>query len=144
LEKIFLGDLGRLIARLSRARRRYLGEHLREYGLTVPMHMIVMGVRQHPGSSQEFLSDFFIIDKATVARCARTLEDLSYLRREISPEDRRLYRLYLTPAGEDLARIYHCHSEAWSRQISAGLSEDECQTALDLLSRLDSNDSARF
>lgn len=139
MEHAFSNDLGRLIILLYRARRRYLGEHLREYHITGPMHIILMGVRHYPGSSQEFLSDHFYIDKATVARCARRLEVLSYLKREVLPEDRRLYRLYLTPSGENVVRIIQGYSEAWSRQLSAGFSDEERSTALSLLARMTTN-----
>ncbi len=139
METVFSNDLGRLIVHLYRARRRYMGEHLREYGLTGPMYIILMGVHRYPGSSQEFLSDHFYIDKATVARCARRLEDLSYLKREVLPQDRRLYRLFLTLGGENIVRIIQGHSEAWNSRLTNGLSEEDRHIALSLLTRMAAN-----
>lgn len=108
------------------------------------MHIVLLGVRRHPGISQEFLAELYYIDKASVARCARRLEELSFLRREISPLDRRVYELTLTPLGEELAGKIQCHSDAWSRQLAAGFTDEERATALALLSRMSENSDALF
>lgn len=108
------------------------------------MHIVLLGVRRHPGISQEFLADLYYIDKASVARCARKLEELSLLQRLISPQDRRVYELTLTPEGEELAAKVLCHSDAWSRQLSAGFTKEERATALALLSRMSENSDALF
>ncbi|MPM34104.1 hypothetical protein SDC9_80686 [bioreactor metagenome] len=129
-------DMGRLLVLLYRARRQYLADHLKEYGITGPMHILLMGVHCQPGSSQELISERYFIDKASVARWARRLEELGYLRRETGEEDRRFYRLFLTERGEELVGIVHSHSEAFSRKLTDGLSGQERKTALALLSRM--------
>lgn len=144
MEDGYISDLGCSVIRLNRARRRYLDKYLKELGLSWPMYIVLNGVFRHPGSNQEFLSDFYFIDKTAVARCARKLEELSFLRREISPEDRREYRLFLTPAGEDCARAVRGHSDEWSRQLVEGFGEEERQIALELLSRMSSNSDLLF
>jgi DNA-binding MarR family transcriptional regulator len=144
MEHGFVSDLGCSVIRLNRTRRRFLSKYLKTFGLSWPMYLVLSGVFRHPGSSQEFLSDFYFIDKTTVARCARRLEELSFLRREVSPEDRRVYRLYLTAEGENCAHEIQRRSDEWSRHLAEGFSEEERRTALTLLSRMSSNSDLLF
>lgn len=144
MENNFSSDLGCFIIRINRTRRRFLSRYLKEFGLSWPMHIVLHGIRRYPGRCQEFLSDYCFIDKTVVARYARKLELLSYIRREVAPEDRRLYKLYLTPAGEKCAESIQRHSDEWSRQLAAGFTDGERRAALALLSRMSGNINALF
>jgi DNA-binding MarR family transcriptional regulator len=57
-----------------------------------------------PSLSQRELGERLGLEKSTVSRLAAGLERRGWLRRERDPANRRLYRLALTPEGEDAAR----------------------------------------
>ena len=41
------------------------------------MHLIVLYIRRHPGSRQEDIAEYYSLDKSSVARDARKLEETS-------------------------------------------------------------------
>lgn len=48
--------------------------------------LIVLYISRHPGSSQEEITGFYALDKASVTRDTRRLEDLGHIERNIIPE----------------------------------------------------------
>ena len=51
--------------------------------------------------TQEELAAHFHIDKGTVARALRKLEDKNYLFRKVDSKNRRRYLIYLTEKGRN-------------------------------------------
>lgn len=103
------------------------------------MHLIVLYINRNPGSSQEEITGFYALDKASVARDARRLEDLGHIQRNKMPENRRQYRLYLTDAGRDMVRVIDRAAEQFQKILAASISpEDWTQLEL-LLKRLEEN-----
>lgn len=140
----FSRSLGRVISRLNRLRKRYMTEHLRQYGLTGPLYMFLTTLDKVPGASQDYLCERFYMDKGNVARGAKRLVELGYIVRETDPRDRRQNNLYLTESGRELVpTIYHLLKE-WSYIMSADLSDDERKMALDLLERMMENSTKFF
>lgn len=96
-----VADLERELSVLLRRARAYSGELARTvhpdleaaaYGLL--MHVVDGGARATD------LAEYFGIDKSTVSRQVRLLEQLGLLRREPDPDDARVLRLVATPEGE--------------------------------------------
>ena len=94
--------------RINRQRRLVLRRVLAPYGYVGCMHLIVLYARRQPGASQEEIACFYALDKGSVARDARRLEDMGHIRRETAPGNRRQYQLFLTPAGEGAAAGRPC------------------------------------
>ncbi len=104
LEPVTLDDVAALERELSvllRRARAYSGELARTvhpdleaaaYGLL--MHVVDGGARATD------LAEYFGIDKSTVSRQVRLLEQLGLLAREPDPDDQRVLRLVATPEGE--------------------------------------------
>lgn len=131
----------RLISNLERKRRRYINEGLREYGLQGAMFMYLTTLEIHPGSSQDFIAEHLGIDKSNVARTARKLEDAGYIRRELSPTDRRQYCMYLTEEGKGLLPVIFNRLHSWTELVAGNLDENERMLAVDLLDRMMENAS---
>jgi DNA-binding MarR family transcriptional regulator len=75
--------------------------------------------------SQRELGERLGLEKSTVSRLAAGLERRGWLRRERDPANRRLYRLALTPEGEDAARRVGHHSRARHAEVLAALTPAE-------------------
>ena len=103
------------------------------------MHLIVLYIGRHPGGSQEDVVNFFALDKAGVARSARRLEDMGHIRREFDPENRRQYKLFLTPAGEEMLAVLDRAQESFQRQLARGISGEDWALLASLLRRLEEN-----
>lgn len=132
-------DLNRFIVLLNRGRGRYMHRRLQQYGLYGPMYSILLHLERCPGSSQDSLSEYFLLDKSTVARLARRLEELELISRSVTQHDRRQYQLLLTDAGRSLLAVIHDHLNTWSDAMLTGLSEEEQQTVGRLLQRMTEN-----
>lgn len=135
MEKPVLSSL----LRINRYHRKALRCALAPYQYVGVMHLIVLYINRNPGSSQEEITGFYALDKASVARDARRLEDLGHIQRNKIPENRRQYRLYLTDAGRDMVRVIDRAAEQFQKILAASISpEDWTQLEL-LLKRLEEN-----
>ena len=127
------------LLRINRCHRKALKCALAPYQYVGVMHLTVLCVSRHPGSSQEEITCFYALDKASVARDARRLEDLGHIERNIIPENRRQYKLFLTDAGRDMIRIIDRAEEQFQKSLAVSISpEDWAQLEL-LLKRLEEN-----
>ena len=127
------------LLRINRQRMRYLRRALAPWQYVGSMHLIVLYAGRNPGASQEDIACFYALDKTSVARDARRLEDMGHIRREISPHDRRQYQLFLTGAGgEMLEKLQHIY-DGFQERLSAGVSQEDWETLRSLLARLEEN-----
>ena len=127
------------LLRINRHRRRALKCALAPYQYVGVMHLIVLYVSRHPGSSQEEITCFYALDKASVARDARRLEDLGHIERVVTPENRRQYKLFLTEAGCDMIRVIDRASEQFQQTLAAHISAEDWKRLEILLRRLEEN-----
>lgn len=127
------------LLRINRQRMRYLRRALAPWQYVGTMHLIVLYTGRNPGTSQEDVACFYALDKTSVARDARRLEDMGHIRREISPHNRRQYQLFLTKAGEEmLERLQHVY-DGFQERLSAGVSREDWEALGALLTRLEEN-----
>lgn len=132
----FPRQLGRSITFLHRQRKKFMAERLKPYGFVGAMHMILLYIARHPGTTQDAIVSHMFIDKCNVTRRTKRLEELGYIRRETGKTDRRENNLYLTEAGEKLVPIIRGFLQEWARSITRDLSDDECLTLISLIDRL--------
>lgn len=121
----FTRELGRAVTFLSRSRKRFMNERLRDYGFSGAMYMILLHIERHPGTTQDSIANHMFIDKCNVARRTKKLEALGYLYRETNQNDRRQNNLYLTEKGRELVPIIRSYMGQWGREITAGLTDEE-------------------
>ena len=128
------------LLRINRQRLRILRRTvLNPNGYVGVMHLIVLHVGRHPGTSQDDVVNVFALDKASVARGARRLEEMGHLRRTQDPRNRRQYQLYLTPAGEEMRGLINAAHDRFQRQLSRGISDEDWARLASLLRRLEDN-----
>jgi DNA-binding MarR family transcriptional regulator len=132
-------ELNRHLVCLNRRRAQFMAGRLASHGLVGPMYTILLCLGNRPGINQDFLCSYLSIDKGTVARLARRLEELGYISRSTCESDRRANQLDLTEAGHGILFVIHEHLNQWSDKLLAGFSETDRQTALSLLQRMTDN-----
>ncbi len=135
----FARNIIRYISQLERQRRQYLDTNLKQYKLYGSMFMILLYTSRHPGSSQDSLTEFLGIDKSGVARKCRSLEDLGYVIREQSKEDRRQNMIYLTEKGTELLPIIRSNLSKWSASATKNMNEAVQKELIRLLELMMSN-----
>lgn len=127
------------LLRINRYHRKALKCALAPYQYVGVMHLVVLYINRHPGSSQEEITSFYALDKASVARDARRLENLGHIERNKGPEDRRQYKLYLTDAGHDMIQMIDRAEEQFQKRLAASISPGEWAQLELLLKRLEGN-----
>ena len=124
---------------IHRAWRAFMRERLGELGMEPRLLRFVHHLHDAEGLRQEDLSVETGLDKTTVAHAVKRLVNLGYVSRERCTEDRRCYRLCLTPRGKQLARAVIEAMEEWSTGLTAGFSEDERRALDSYLGRIAQN-----
>ena len=115
----FPRDLSRSFTYLHRQRKKYMDDRLRGYGTT-----------------QDAIVSHMYIDKCTVARRTKRLEELGYISRETGKEDRRENNLYVTESGEKLVPVIREILRDWAKSVTRDLSDEERILLITLLDRL--------
>ena len=127
------------LRRINRLQVRQMRRALDPHGYVGVMHLIVLYARKHPGASQEEIACFFGLDKASLARDARRLEERGHIVRRVNEADRRQNQLFLTEAGQAFAHVIDDIDRDIQRRMSAGFMQEEWQTLSALLSRVEQN-----
>lgn len=134
-----INDLGKVITHLNRLRRRFMSERMRDTPAGGSLYPYLLALDRNPGASQDFIACHFFMDKGNVARCAKKLEDLGLIRREVSPDDRRQYCLFLTAEGADLIPVIRRYLGEWNEMVTSGFSEDEKKDVMRMLGSMEDN-----
>ena len=113
-----------------------MDDRLRGYGFVGGMPMILLYINRHPGTTQDAIVSHMYIDKCTVARRTKRLEELGYISRETGKEDRRENNLYVTETGEKLVPVIRKILHDWAKSVTRDLSDEERILLITLLDRL--------
>lgn len=132
----FPRQLSRSITFLHRQRQKYMSERLKQYGFVGAMHMILLHIGRHPGTTQDAIVSHMFIDKCNVARRTKKLEELGYIRRETGKQDRRQNNLYITEEGEKLVPVIRGYLREWAKSVTHDLNDEERILLLNLLDRM--------
>ena len=76
------------------------------------------------------------VSKNTISALLRGLEEQGLIRRELDPQDYRLFRIQLTQAGRDLIHETGPQRLAYLNQLAAGLTSEERTQLMALLEKL--------
>ena len=127
------------LLRINRRRMKDLRKSLAPYKYSGIMHLIMLYVNKNPGASQDDVVCFHGLDKGSVARDAKKLEDMGHIRREIDPDNRRQYCLYLTDEGEAFLPVIRRGHDDFAEKLEAGLTQNEKALLVELLSKIEKN-----
>ena len=125
------------LVRAEKAVVRELTRALAPLDLKIAQLDVLMNLYRHPGMSQHDVARRLLVGRSNITMLLPQLEKQGVLRRESDPKDRRVMRLYLTPAGEALLmkalKIYNGLIERVMAQSTAR----ECDTMGDQMRRIE-------
>ena len=125
------------LVRAEKAVVRELTRALAPLDLKIAQLDVLMNLYRHPGMSQHDVARRLLVGRSNITMLLPQLEKQGVLRRESDPKDRRVMRLYLTPAGEALLmkalKIYNGLIERVMAQATAR----ECDTMGDQMRRIE-------
>lgn len=90
------------VIRAEKAIVRELGKALAPLGIKIVQLDILMNLHRHPGMSQHDLARRLLVGRSNITMLLPQLEKQGLLRREGDAKDKRVIRLHLTEAGEEL------------------------------------------
>ncbi|MCB1476842.1 MAG: MarR family transcriptional regulator [Rhodobiaceae bacterium] len=102
-----IGDVARLI-------RQRINEQASVLGLSQGQARVINYVFYEPGLKQTELADRLEVRPISVVRLIDSLVELGAVERRTDPVDRRVFRLHLTPRGEEIRReVWPIMIEQW-------------------------------
>jgi DNA-binding MarR family transcriptional regulator len=116
---------GAVVSITSRSRFIFLNDRLRPLGLSAGQYPVLMLLYKEQNIMQETLVRHYHLDKGTIARAVKKLEDAGYIRRIIDPTNRRAVRLFLTEKGERVAPLLQAINNEWEERVCTGISIEE-------------------
>lgn len=125
-----------IISMIHRTHMIFINEKIKDMDITAGQIPFLMVLSREEGISQDDLASHFHIDKGTVARALRKLEDNKYLFREIDPENRRRHLIYLTSKGKSTVPKIVDIDKEWGDSMRSNISEDEYNHVFNILRKM--------
>lgn len=135
--------LGALISIIHRTHHVIVDEQMKRFGLSSGQLFTLLHLAYEQDITQETLARHFHIDKGTIARAVRKLEDAGYINRTVDPNNRRAVRISLTERGEEIIPEILRINREWEEEICTGLSAEDREKVRSLLLAIARN-SLRF
>ncbi|NPV90547.1 MAG: MarR family transcriptional regulator [Firmicutes bacterium] len=129
-------SIAKWISILHRNGQSYVTKKLKYYNIGSGQYIILLNLYSNDGISQEKLSDYLKIDKGSIAKSIKKLEDEAYIKRIIDSDDKRAYKVFLTQKALDTMPIVQKAIESWEEVIVADLTECERQMIESLLNKI--------
>ncbi|CZT56342.1 MarR family winged helix-turn-helix transcriptional regulator [Solibaculum mannosilyticum] len=124
------------IAMIFRVGQKYFARQLRPWDVGAGMHPFLIELGRTPGISQDELSMVMHVDKGTTARAVRKLIEQGFVSREVNPEDRRAYRLYLTSRGREVIPVIFSSISGWQDILLNGIEPSQREVIIEGLNRM--------
>ncbi|MGZ7043149.1 MAG: MarR family winged helix-turn-helix transcriptional regulator [Methanobacterium sp.] len=125
-----------MVSMIHRTHMTFINDKIKHMDITAGQIPFLMVLSHEEGITQDELAAHFHIDKGTVARALRKLEDNNYILREIDPENRRKHLIYLTKRGRiTIPKIEDIDNE-WEDSLHLKISEDEYNYIFDVLKKM--------
>jgi MarR family transcriptional regulator for hemolysin len=118
---LLLGDTARLIG-------TYADRVARRQGMTKAQWVLLLKLSRHPGLSQKDLAELMEVEPITVGRLVDRLEARGLVARDADEQDRRIWRLRLTPAAAPLLQVLASHRDDIAAMIVTGIGQETVQT----------------
>jgi MarR family transcriptional regulator, temperature-dependent positive regulator of motility len=125
--------LGLLVSMIHRTRMMFLNDKMRDMDITAGQFPFIAVLSHEEGITQDELAAHFHIDKGTVARALRKLEDKEYLFRKVDSLNRRRYLIYLTEKGRNAVPTVVNIEKEWENSMCSKFSELDYNNLFDIL-----------
>lgn len=130
---------GSLIALLYRKANMFWTLELKEYGLSAAEYPVMLRLYRSDGITQEEISREVQVDKSAVTRVLQSLMAKGLVERRRDENDRRCNRIFLTDQAEKYRNQIEALRECWGETLQRGMTEEEKQIFMRLLSKAAEN-----
>lgn len=132
-------DIERWVSIFDRLMKMYYDRGLSEFEIGWGQQFYVEYLHTHPGAAPQEMADRFRVDRATLTKTIKKLNEVGYIRVESDEKDRRVKHLYLTEAAVTAAeQIKKIHADFYET-LSQDISPEELAAAEQTLRRMTEN-----
>ena len=124
---------------LYRQCNRFYDKKLAQYHIGSGQVFPLVYIYEHDGTGMYEIVQKGCFDKGTVTKGIQKLEEQGYIRLEADAVDRRIRRLYITPAARPIIECLYEIRQQWIEILMNGLVETERTQAEYLLRRMAEN-----
>ncbi|BBE33603.1 MarR family winged helix-turn-helix transcriptional regulator [Sphingosinicella microcystinivorans] len=132
-------SLGFLLSDSARLLKREFDARARTIGVTRPQWRVLIVLKHEEGINQGELADRLEVEAITVGRMVDRLQEAGIVERRADPNDRRAWRLYLTPHSRALMEELRPVSERMIEDTLEGFTPTERATFVNYLERVRAN-----
>ena len=130
---------GRLISILYRKGLIYKNIHLKEIDITASEQPFMSALFWQDGVSQDLLSRYLYIDKASTARVIQSLIKKGLVTKEKDKDDKRINRIFLTEKGRNCREDIFSVLDDWGDILTDDMPPEEKDIAYNYLERMVKN-----
>jgi DNA-binding MarR family transcriptional regulator len=131
--------VGFFINRTNSMMKNNLQKVFKKCDVTHEQWIILSCLHDNDGCIQQELAKKIDKDKAAITRLLDVLEKRNLIKRESSPNDRRVFLVYLTEEGRNIQKSLDPLAQISSEQALKGLSEEEIKQLKLSLTKIISN-----
>ena len=117
--------LGACFSIITRGQSIFLNDRLRPFHLSAGQFPVLLLLAKEQNIMQETLVRHYRLDKGTIARAVRKLEDAGYIHRIVDPKNRRAVRIFLTVKGERIIPLLREIDQDWEKRVCTSLAPEE-------------------
>jgi DNA-binding MarR family transcriptional regulator len=133
-----------LLYDVARQMRTVMDQKARDHESTRAQCIILARLERQPGMSQNELAAIAEVAPITVARLVDRLEEQGLVERCTDPDDRRIWRLRLTPAAAPLLRDIRLYRAEMRTLMTKGISPAALKTMVAGLRKMKENLGGRL
>lgn len=124
------------VARVHALWKKVFSEALAPLGIQLAHYDVLANIFHHPGLTQQQLAEKLLVGRSAMSMLLPELERRELIERRGDEADRRVRRLWLTPAGEAVTRqAMAVHVERIEAMMHV-LSDEECNSIGEMMRRV--------
>lgn len=132
-------EILREIGMIARALDSISNIEFKEFDLTKGQYLYVVRICENPGIIQAQLLELIKVDKSTATRALQKLEMNGFIEKKDDPHNKKNKHLYPTEKAQAVYPIIKRENVHSNDIALSGLSEEDAETAFDLLQRIRKN-----
>lgn len=127
------------MAETSRMMRRFYDRRAAALGVTTAQWRVLAWLGRQPGMKQVELAECLDVEPITACRIVDRLEEADLVERQRDPDDRRAWRLVLTPKAQPILERLRALAEEMAGYAFDGLEPEEIDAMRSNLARIRDN-----
>lgn len=132
-------DILREIGMIARALDSISNIEFKDLELARGQYLYLVRIYEHPGIISEQLSNLIKVDRSTIARAVKKLEDHGLIERRHDPDNKKIKHLYVTAKGKKLYPFIIRENEYSNTVGLRDFTPEEAQQLHDYLVRVREN-----